>query len=116
MTNTVLTAKKYRIWKNGETLGIEGSIRPMNDEDSDPIQKILDEVAQSEMECLNLDLTALKFLNSSGINMLCKFAMKLRGSQIANVTVLGTNEITWQAKSLGNLKGLNPDLKLQMVG
>lgn len=110
------STNKYRVYKRGETLHFEGTIRPMNDEDTDPIQKILDCVVKSNPESVHLDVTALKFLNSSGINMLCRFAMDLRDHQVPNVKVFGSKAVTWQARSLGNLKGLNPGLELELAG
>ena len=77
------------------------------------IAEILNTIADDKPDFLNIDLTALKFLNSSGINTLCKFIMRLRKNQVTQVKVTGNSEYAWQQKSLSNFKKLLPSLSLE---
>ena len=63
---------------------------------------------------LSLDLKELDFLNSSGIAMFSKFVIAARGKQGLQLTILGSNAISWQGKSLKNLQRLMPSLNLIM--
>jgi len=77
------------------------------------ITDILNTVADDTPEFLIINLTELKFLNSSGINTLCKFIMRLRKNNVMQVRVIGNNEYAWQQKSLSNFKKLLPSLSLE---
>ena len=77
------------------------------------IQEILYAAADAGQHGLTVDLTGLKFLNSSGINMLSKFVIRLRKSKTTQVKVKGNNQFAWQKKSLVNFKKLLPDLELE---
>ena len=77
------------------------------------ITDILNTVADEPPKFLIINLTELKFLNSSGINTLCKFIMRLRKNNITQVRVIGNNEYAWQQKSLSNFKKLLPSLSLE---
>ena len=76
------------------------------------IMGLLNTAADAKLDSLNMDLTGLKFLNSSGINTLCKFVMRLRKNNVTQVKVFGNSEYAWQTKSLANFKKLLPSLEL----
>jgi hypothetical protein len=59
-----------------------------------------------------LHLRELAFLNSSGINTLYKFAIALRKRGGVKLTVLASSEISWQGKSLPNVKKFLPTAEL----
>jgi hypothetical protein len=63
-------------------------------------------------ENLTLDLRRLDFLNSSGIAMLSKFVIEARDKPERTLTIIGSNAIAWQGKSLTNLRRLMPALAL----
>ena len=73
----------YAIWFDSEinTIFCSGTFRLTGSEYA-PIVEILHSVADSTPDFLAIDLTALKCLNSSGINTLCKFIMRLRKNGI----------------------------------
>ncbi|MGB0682603.1 MAG: slr1659 superfamily regulator [Magnetovibrionaceae bacterium] len=79
-----------------------------------PVTELLTEAA-TRGDTLTLDLTELDFLNSSGIAMLSKFVIAMRGKPVG-LAVRGSNTIPWQGKSLPNLKKLMPPLDLQFDG
>ena len=79
-----------------------------------PIKDLLDEVAETEPENMTVDLRELSFLNSSGISMLSKFVIGLRKKKRLQLIILGSEQISWQKKSLKNLEKFLPGLKLEI--
>ncbi len=73
------------------------------------------EVIAQSPPSLTLNLTKLKFLNSSGISTISKFIVGLRKQPPLQVVVLGSKDIPWQGKSLKNLDKLLPSLQLELV-
>lgn len=104
----------YQIRFDGEnnTVICSGTYRLTGSEYA-AIADILNTVADASPDFLNINLTALKFLNSSGINTLCKFIMRLRKNNVTQVRVIGNSEYAWQQKSLANFKKLLPSLNLE---
>lgn len=76
------------------------------------IDDILNAAADAKHEVLSLDLTELEFLNSSGINMLCKFMIRIRKHQASQLSVQGNSNFPWQKKTLANFQKLIPDVEL----
>lgn len=77
------------------------------------VAEILNAAADAKPDVLNLDLTGLQFLNSSGINTLSKFIIRLRKHKASQVNVTGNSEFAWQKKSLANFQKLLPGLVLE---
>ena len=101
---------KYDSEKN--TVVCSGSFRLTGSEYA-KITEILNIAADANPDVLTLDLTGLKFLNSSGINTLSKFIIRLRKNKASQVNVKGNSEFAWQKKSLANFKKLLPELVLE---
>jgi len=78
-----------------------------------PIVALLNELADTVPPTVTLDVRKLKFLNSSGINALSKFVIKVRKNEKTAMFVKGSKHIAWQKKSLKNLQRLMPNLELQ---
>ena len=78
-----------------------------------PITDLLNDLAEQRPENIILDLRNLTFLNSSGIDMLLKFVIKVRKLKSSQLTVLVSDEVPWHKKSLNNLQRLMPGLKLE---
>ena len=79
------------------------------------ISEILNAAADAKPETLTLDVTQLQFLNSSGINTLSKFVIRVRKLNASQIVVKGSNDYTWQKKSLINLQRLLPNLVLELA-
>lgn len=79
-----------------------------------PIRELLEAVAEEEPENMTINLRELHFLNSSGISMLSKFVIGLRKRKKIQLTILGSEEIPWQKKSLKNFQKFLPGLKLEI--
>ena len=69
-----------------------------------PILAFMNEVLAARPQVAVLDLTELQFLNSSGINLLAKFAIAARKQPEVRLAAKGSARIPWQSKSLPNLK------------
>ena len=109
-----IVSDKYAVYYNSDTKTIlcTGSFRLTGSEYA-AITDILNTAADEKPAVLNLDLTGLKFLNSSGINTLSKFIIRLRKHKSSQVNVKGNSEFAWQKKSLSNFKKLLPELTLE---
>jgi hypothetical protein len=92
-----------------------GALRLAGMEEYAPISQLLSDVLEQQGEKVTLDLRQLEFLNSSGINMLSKFVIKVRQQGKSQLTVVGAQSIPWQGKSLKNLQRLLPMLTLELV-
>jgi hypothetical protein len=82
----------------------------------DEIMTVLNEAADAGHQTLRLDVTALEFLNSSGINTLSKFVLRMRQQKGSQLLVKGSDRYPWQKKSLSNLQRLLPAMQLELVG
>ncbi len=64
-------------------------------------------------EPLRVDLTALSFLNSSGIRALATLVLRAKARR-APLTLIGASRVPWQAKTLQSLKTLHDDLAVEL--
>ena len=90
-----------------------GSFR-LRSSEYEPIIKVLNAAADADLPTLTLDLRELRFLNSSGINTLAKFVVRLRVRDKSQTTVLGSRRFPWQRKSLRNFQRLLPSLAVEL--
>ena len=109
--------KNYSIWhdKTTKTVIFQGSLRLSGSQEYAPIAELLNSIARQEPPTITLDLRELKFLNSSGINLLSKFVIDVRNKKNIQIIVIGSTDIRWQEKSLKNLQRLMPSLKLELA-
>ena len=75
-----LKAENYSISYDQQTQTIvcEGVLRFIEMQDYDPLWQFLGDVISQAPAQLTLNLRGLKFLNSSGFNILSKFVLKVR--------------------------------------
>lgn len=92
-----IKTEDYRICYNPSTATVSfvGSLRLSEAEDYAPIVQLLGEVAEVEPAKITLNLQQLKFLNSSGINMLSKFIIEVRKKARVQMAVQGSQRIAW---------------------
>ncbi|EDZ94935.1 MAG: hypothetical protein ABWU14_02690 [Limnospira maxima] len=76
--------------------------------------KLLNDVLDIEPSPITLNLRELQFLNSSGINMLSKFVIKVRQKKNMNLVLLASSKIPWLGTSLKNLQRLMPSLEWEI--
>ena len=106
----------YRLWYETETQTVtcQGSLRLGGMEEYAPIVQLLGDVVEQQPAHLTLDLRKLTFLNSSGINVLSKFVIKVRQAGKIKLVLQGSQDVPWQGKSLKNLQRLMPELQLEI--
>jgi hypothetical protein len=109
-----ITSEKYTVQYDpvAKIIVCRGALRLAGMEDYTPIVQLLDHVLEDHPSQLILNLQTLEFLNSSGINVLSKFVLKVRGKQDMHLIVQGSTAIPWQERSLRNLQRLMPNLEL----
>ncbi len=96
------------------TVICQGSFRLRGSEEYAPIMQLLTEVADAKPAMLTLDVSALQFLNSSGINTLSKFVLQVRKHTASQIMIKGSSQFPWQQKSLKNFQRLLPGLQLEI--
>jgi hypothetical protein len=109
-----ITGSNYRVWYDPSEVKVsfEGILRLSGAQEYQPIEDLLDKVLTSEPKTVTLDVRALSFLNSSGINVLYKFAIATRKRGDLQLVVHGSNAVPWHEKSLPNLKKFNSNFEL----
>jgi hypothetical protein len=117
LTPTEVTADTYKASydPSAHTVQFIGALRLAGMEEYAPIMDLLAQAMAQQPEQITLDLQQLEFLNSSGINMLSKFVIKVRQNGQINLQVNGSQSIPWQGKSLKNLQRLMPNLKIELM-
>ncbi len=96
------------------TLTCSGSLRLYGPTEYAPILELLNGVVEERPPAITLNVRDLKFLNSSGINTLSKFVIKVRDLKESGLVVQGSSLFSWQGKSLKNLQRLMPELTLEL--
>lgn len=112
---TTIQTDAYSI--SHETVGqvtLKGILRLNGLQEYAPMIDLLT-MARHSTERLTLDIRGLEFLNSSGIAMLSRFVIDARNDNVSKLTILGSQSVSWQGKSLKNLQRLMPDLVLEFL-
>jgi len=108
----ITTEEAVLLFDEINTAKLEGSLRLANLKEYDLVLDFLHEVANKSPEKIVLDLTDLRFLNSSGITTLSMFILEKKKSLKPKITVLGSNKIPWQDKSLSNFNKLWTEVQI----
>lgn len=99
------------------TVVFGGSLLLNGTNEYEPISELLKvAAAECRTKALTLDIRELKFLNSSGINMMTKFVIYISDVEPIELalTVVGCKRVAWQEKLSKNLKRLMPSLQTQL--
>ncbi len=112
-----ITQDDYQVYYDeaNAVVTCRGSFRLHGGEEYQPILDVLIAAADSNSEKLTLDVRELQFLNSSGINTLSKFILRVRKNQVSQILIQGSTRFPWQAKSLKNFQRLLPGLQLEIA-
>jgi hypothetical protein len=97
------------------TIFFEGSLSLPSIEDFEPVINLLNTALDSAPSKLTLNLCQLEFLNSSGISILSRFVIKVRGQSETALLLKGSESVIWQKRSLRNLQRLMPALELEWI-
>ncbi|MDB9312374.1 hypothetical protein PN462_04600 [Spirulina sp. CS-785/01] len=110
-----ITTETYQVTYDDttQTIIFHGSLRLSGMEEYTPIIDLLHQIADQRPTSMSLDLRNLQFLNSSGINVLSKFVIRVRQYKNIALFIIGSKDIPWQGKSLKNLQRLMPQLQLE---
>lgn len=114
-----IKADKYNITYNVDE-GIvvcNGSLLLNGMQEYEPIFQLLKTAAsERQTKGLTVDIRDLKFLNSSGINMMTRFIIYINDVEALdlNLIILGYKRIAWQEKLSKNLKRLMPTLQTKL--
>lgn len=111
-----LRTEDYRVWYDAvtQTLTWQGALRLADLEEYTPMWQLLSDVINQKPSQLTLDLRSLKYLNSSGFNVLLRFVLKVRQETAIQMLVQASKKIAWQEKSLKNLQRVMPNLQLEL--
>ena len=117
MDITLISGEGYEIRYEPVTATIEfhGSLRLLGASRYNAIIELLENILAQHPKKIIINLRKLAFLNSSGINALSKFIIKVRDQRSSELLVLGAAKFTWQSKSLRNLQRLMPGLQLEIT-
>lgn len=115
MDSTEISESAYSISYDAETATVkcQGYFRLRGSEEYAPLMNLLNNVADLGLEELSLDVSALEFLNSSGINTLSKFVLRVRKVGSTKLNILASEDYPWQKKSLRNFQKLLPGTDIQ---
>lgn len=108
---------KHRIRYNAEQALIicEGSLMLNGAPAYEPILDLMKQAAEQQQQELAIDIRELKFLNSSGINMMTKFVMYVSDIKMLDLKIkcIVYEKVAWQKKLAINLQRLMPELLIQ---
>lgn len=96
------------------TVRFHGRLRLRGVTEYAPIVYLLNELAEQKTASITLDVRELQFLNSSGLDMLLKFIIRVRKLKASQVTLFLAERYPWQQKSLKNLQRLMPSMTLEI--
>lgn len=112
-----IKTEDYCIWHDPEqaTIFFQGALRLRGVEHYQLVEQLLNGIADGEPPILTLNLQELEFLNSSGINVLSKFVLKVRQKGNVQMLIKGSKDIAWQERTLKNLQRLMLNLQLEFI-
>ncbi len=112
-----ISGNTYRVWRdtNTDQVNFEGSLRLSGGAAYAPIAQLLQETADRRPKAITVDMSKLQYLNSAGLNMMYKFALKLRKQGGCKLIVYGAESIPWQKKMLSQLGLFISDLEIKYV-
>jgi hypothetical protein len=109
-----IRTEDYSIWyePDASTVFFRGFLRLDGMEEYKPVMDLILIALDQSSSSFTLNLSALEFLNSSGISMLSMFVVRVRQKGTVQLTLQGSEKVLWQTKSLKNLQRLMPSLTL----
>jgi hypothetical protein len=99
--------------KEDSAVKMKGTLRLQGREQYRPIFDLLMEAASWREGTLTIDMRELIFLNSSGISAVSLFIIEMRKID-KPITIIGSNSITWQSKSLMNFQRLYEQVEIKI--
>ena len=111
-----IKTEDYHIYYDTKTttMTYTGILRLGGMDEYAPIVQLFNQILEQEPPLIKINLCQLQLLNSSGINILSKFIIKVRQKKHIKMVIQGSKKIPWQNKSLKNLQRLMPNLQLDI--
>jgi hypothetical protein len=111
-----LKTEDYHVWYDTvtQTLTCQGALRLADLEEYTPMWQLLSDIVDQKPPRLTLDLRSLKYLNSSGFNVLSRFVLRVRQETTMQLLIRASKQISWQEKSLKNLQRVMPSLQIDL--
>ena len=98
------------------TVVLRGKLRLYDYVAWQPIERLLLEVTATQSSAITLDIRDLEFINSSGIDMLFRFAYKVSNQAHSWLTVrLLDKAAIWQQRLLSTIEMMVPSLQVERV-
>ena len=98
--------------KDAAKINVSGTMRLFGAENYADISRVFNKAVEDQLPQLTLDITELRFLNSSGINVFFKFLIALKKQGVTQLKIIGTNNFFWQKKTLLNFQKILPSTEL----
>lgn len=92
---------------------VTGVLRLAAPADYEPFFEPLREAVDTT-DRFSIDLSGVRFMNSSGITSLSRIVLRAR-SQDKPITLIGADGVSWQTKTLGLLRRLYDKLDVQYI-
>jgi hypothetical protein len=90
------------------TIRLQGGLRLESTKEYVPIMQMFDQLIDQEPPLITLHLRDLSFINSSGINILHKFILKVEQKKTSQLVVQASQRHAWQHKVLMSLQRVMP--------
>ncbi|MDM8567225.1 hypothetical protein QUF74_16445 [Candidatus Halobeggiatoa sp. HSG11] len=113
-----IRAEKYSVVYDPDNAVVHcnGALLLNGAKEYEPILQLLNAAANGQKDNLTINLCDLKFLNSSGINMVTRFIINVFDVEALDIalTIKGQKKVAWQEKLLKNLQRLAPNLNTML--
>lgn len=98
------------------TVAFQGTLRVQGYVSYQPIEKLLNAVIAQRPPTITLDIHRLVFINSSGIDVIYRFAYKAHGQAHSQLTVRRLAQgAPWQERLVRTIEVMAPDLQDEPV-
>jgi hypothetical protein len=110
-----ITGDDYRIGCENDIIHISGKLSLMLEDYAD-IEAFFENIVASKPMNLTLDIQNLKYLNSSGIKVLCvNLILEAADVDGLQLKILCSNRYTWQKETVPTFKDLMDNMVIEFV-
>ena len=113
-----IKTEEYTVTYDPETavVTLEGKLRLYDYTSYQPLETMLHEAILDPVPTVTLDIQALEFINSSGLDVFFRFAHKVSRHKGTQLVVRRSNQpVPWQTKLLSTMEMMTPGLQVEIV-